>query len=295
MAKVKIKQLCLLISAATMLCGCVDIENRSLTDTTTTFDTKAGNTPVIVSVETTTAPDSPTISPAETTTMLPEEELIEEYNTFTLTDEDNDLLSRCVFVGDSICSGLKVFDILPAEQVVAQGNIAVRNIFDFTFIVDGGEQSLLSALVELKPEYVVFSMGMNDVNITSREEYVQNYNDLLAMTESFLPDAKLIVLSITPIDRTSTFTSNENIDSFNEALEQDFSEDEEKKWLYVNVTPELKNSANALKTNYSSGDGIHLAPDAYYAILSQLSNAVREWENPDGFNGESGDDDFIIE
>lgn len=289
----KKKLLCLIISAAIFLCGCVNIENRTLTDTTTAAPIPAaGNSPVTVSIETTITPENPTNSPLVTTTEPPEEEIIEEYNTFTLTEEDNDFLSRCVFVGDSICSGLKVYDILPAEQIVAQGNIAARNIFDFTFIVDGGEQSLLSALVELKPEYVVFSMGMNDVNITSQDEYVQNYTDLLSMTESFIPDAKLIVLSITPIDRTSTFTANENIDSFNEALEKAFSEDEENKWLYVDVTGELKNSVNALKTNYNSGDGIHLAPDAYYAILSQLSAAVREWESPDE---EVGEDDFVVE
>lgn len=289
----KKKQLCLLISAAVFLAGlsgCVNIENRTLTDTTTSAHAAADDKPVTVSVATTTAPEKPqTESLNIETTEPPEEELIEEYNTFTLTDEDNDLLSRCVFVGDSICSGLKVYDILPAKNVVAQGNIAARNIFDFTFIVDGGEQSLLSALVALKPEYIVFSMGMNDVNITSQDEFVQNYTDLLTMTESFLPDAKLIVLSITPIDRNSSFTANENIDSFNENLSQALAESE--KWLYVDVTPELKNSANALKTNYSSGDGIHLAPDAYYAVLSELCGAVREWEDP----AEEQDTDFTAE
>jgi len=291
---VKKKQLCLLISAAVFfagLSGCVNIENRTLTDTTPSAPPAAGDKPVTVSVATTTASEKPQTerSSEEPTTEPPEEELIEEYNTFTLTDKDNDLLSRCVFVGDSICSGLKVYDILPAEHVVAQGNIAARNIFDFTFIVDGGEQSLLSALVALKPEYIVFSMGMNDVNITSQDEFVQNYTDLLTMTESFLPDAKLIALSITPVDRSSSFTANENIDSFNEKLSQALADNE--KWLYVDVTPELKNSANALKTNYSSGDGIHLAPDAYYAVLSQLCGAVREWENPDG----EQENDFTVE
>ncbi len=288
----KKKQLCLLISAAVFLAGlsgCVNIENRTLTDTTTSAPSAPNDKPVTVSVATTTASEKPQTESVTEETAPPADEFIEEYNTFTLTDEDNDLLSRCVFVGDSICSGLKVYDIIPAKNVVAQGNIAARNIFDFTFIVDGGEQSLLSALVALKPEYIVYSMGMNDVNITSQDEFVQNYTDLLTMTESFLPDAKLIVLSITPIDRNSSFTANENIDSFNERLSQALAENE--KWLYVDVSPELKNSANALKTNYSSGDGIHLAPDAYYAVLSQLCGAIREWENPDG----EQENDFTVE
>ena len=42
----------------------------------------------------------------------------------------------------------------------------------------------------------------------------------MSTTEGFLPDAELIVLSITPIGRDSTFTANENIDKFNKALEK---------------------------------------------------------------------------
>jgi len=46
--------------------------------------------------------------------------------------------------------------------------------------------------------------------------------------------------------------------------------EENEKWHFVDVSPELKNSENALKTDYSSGDGIHLSPDAYYAMLYQV-------------------------
>ena len=45
---------------------------------------------------------------------------------------------------------------------------------------------------------------------------------------------------------------------------------ENDKWCFVDVSAELKNSENALKTDYSSGDGIHLSPDAYHAVLYQL-------------------------
>jgi len=252
--------------------GCVDISDRSAparpvmaskTETTVTT-TDIPDTPVTVAVSTTTVETKP----FETTGDETGEPIEEIYSDFSFSEEDNAFLDECVFVGDSICSGLAHYEIIPYKNVVAQGNVAARNIFDFTFTVDGEELSLVSALVNAKPKYIVFSMGINDVNITTEEEFAENYREILQMTEGFVPDAKLIVLSITPIDASSDFTLNENIDRFNSALAKMIKDNE--KWTYIDVTPELKNDLNALKTAYSSGDGIHLSPDAYYAMLYQV-------------------------
>ncbi len=261
-----------LCAAVLLTGGCVDISSRT-----------APENPVIATVTTTSVtediPDAPVTANVSTTTTHYEtivpvitagtgSEIEEFYSSFDFSEEDYDFLNNCVFVGDSICSGLGHYGIIPMKNVIAQGNIAARNIFDFTFTVDGSELSLVSALVNANPRYVVFSMGINDVNITSEEEFAENYREILSTTEGFLPNAELIVVSITPIDITSTFTSNENIDNFNKVLAEMIEENP--KWHFVDATAELKNSENALKTNYSSGDGIHLSPDAYYAVLYQL-------------------------
>ena len=246
----------------------VTVTEDTTTTTTTTVTTTAEFT-TTSSEPGTSAPET-TPEPATETKVSEEngEEVVETYKTYVFSDEYNDFISKCVFVGDSICSGLKAYDILPASQVVAQGNVAARNIFDFTFKVNGSELSVLHALVDLKPEYVVFSMGMNDVNMTSQEAYCENYGDLLSQVETFLPDATLIVCSVTPVLSTSNFTSNENIDSFNDAVKEYL--EASGKWYYADISHDLKNSLNGLKTDYNGGDGIHLAPDAYKAILYQL-------------------------
>lgn len=242
-------------------------ESTAVTEETTTTTKKTPiNTVKITTTTGTTAPET-TEDTSETT-----EPIIEDYNSFVFSDEYNDFLAECVFVGDSICSGLKLYEILPSKNVVAQGNVAARNIFDFSFKVGKEELSVLSALVNLKPKYVVFSMGMNDVNITSEKTFCDNYGELLSLTEGFLPEAKLIVCSVTPITTDSKFSTNENIDSFNSALKEYL--DETEKWTYVDITRELKNSANALKTDYNGGDGVHLAPAAYYAMLYQICERV---------------------
>ena len=198
----------------------------------------------------------------------------DEYKQYIFSDEYNDFISKCVFVGDSICSGLKAYDILPADRVAAVGNVAARNIFEdwVEFKINGSSMSLIPALVDLAPEYIVFSMGMNDVNITSEQTFCNNYENILSQVESFLPDATLIVCSVTPVtygESGKLFTSNDNIDSFNHALKEYL--DSTGKWIYADIEHDLKNTHNMLKDDYlGSPDGVHLAPDAYYAILYQI-------------------------
>lgn len=258
--------------------------------TTTTAATSA-TTEVTTVTQSETAEDT-SVTPgteadtSDTSAETTAEEIVEIYRDYVFTDEYNEFLSKCVFVGDSICSGLKAYDILPAKNVLAQGNVAARSIYDYTFKVNGDEMSILAALLELRPEYVIFSMGMNDVNMTSEATYCENYGKLLSEVESFLPDATLIVCSITPITYGETgklFTSPDVIDSFNAAVREYLETGD--KWIYCDISHELKNSLNLLKSQYlGSPDGVHLAPDAYYAILYQICERMVDGRiyNPDG-------------
>ncbi len=267
---------------------------EKLTVVTTTEETSATGTETTTEAETTKetetepAPETQASSAAATE---PAPELVETYRSYPMSDAYNDFISKCVFVGDSICSGFKAYGILPPKNVLAQGNVAARSIYDYTFKVNGDEMSILAALLNLKPEYVVFSMGMNDVNMTSEQTYCENYGELLSQVESFLPDATLIVCSITPItygDSGKLFTKPSNIDSFNAALKEYL--DASKKWIYCDITHEMKNSLNLLKSNYlGSPDGVHLAPDAYYAIMYQICERMVDGKiyNADGTPAET--------
>lgn len=287
------------ILAAALLSGCatdisqtvptsasaVEVLATKAADTTTEPTT---TTTAKISITTTTTTETTTEETAETTPESSESTedttsapsagtytiYSDEYKQYGFTDKYNDFLSKCVFVGDSICSGLKAYDIIPADRVCAVGNVAARNIFEdwVLFKIDGEKLPLLPALEKIKPEYIVFSMGMNDVNMTSEQGFCDNYQKILSQVESILPDSKLIVLSVTPItygEDGRLFTLPTNIDSFNAAL-KDYL-DSTGKWTYADVEHEMKNTNNMLKADYlGSPDGVHLAPAAYKAILYQL-------------------------
>lgn len=194
----------------------------------------------------------------------------EQYSSYTFSEEDEAYLDTCLFVGDSICGGLSHYGILPADHVISKGSVAARNIFDFKFGIGDSETDVLTAILNQKQDHIIFSMGMNDVNMTDTETYVANYFNLLTMVAAYCPDSELIVLSITPILADSDFSANDKIDSYNAAIKDAIEKDGKPNWKYIDISPELKNSAGGLKSSYESGDGIHLAQAAYYAYLWQI-------------------------
>lgn len=107
-------------------------------------------------------------------------------------------------------------------------------------------------------------MGMNDINMGSEELFVSNYRRLCDEIHDVLPEAKLIVLSVTPIAASQTFSSNEKIDRYNNALRLGANE---YGWYFIDTASPLKGSDNAMKPGYSSGDGIHISRSAYNVIL----------------------------
>ncbi|MCR5020629.1 hypothetical protein, partial [Ruminococcus sp.] len=160
------------LAAALLMCGCAtDISGKlppltepsavSTTAPATTAKTKKTTTTTTVTTtvttsETTTETTTPETTPepdtvSETISVQTDssEPMNEVYKNYTFTEEDKEFISKCVFVGDSICMGLKTYEVLPATQVLAKGNVAARSIFEYTFKLNGSEMSLLSALVDL--------------------------------------------------------------------------------------------------------------------------------------------------
>lgn len=288
MNKIKIVGLLL---AALLLTGCsgekkVVVITNSLPSTTTTATTteeSTTTTEAAVIEETMTVMEAAETVAFEATPAAPSDTITavgsnKAYYASSLSDTAWDFINQCVFVGDSICSGLKAYEILPAKNVLAVGNTAARNIFEdwVGFKVNGAEMDLISALKAKQPKYIVFSMGMNDVNMTTEAQFCVNYDNILAKVKKALPDAKCYIFSVTPVtykDDGKIFTYNSTIDSFNTELRKHLKETDGA--TYIDVASELKDSNNLLRAEYlGSPDGVHLAPGAYYAILYQFVDQV---------------------
>ena len=218
--------------------------------------------------ETTPTPTAPPVE--ETVSATPSIEL-PPYGGYSFDNDELVQLSDCAFVGDSICSGLFVYDVLPKDMVVATGNVGIRSLREYTFDINGGTYTALEALKVINPKYVIFSMGMNDINMTSEETYCQNYLSFLADTQAELPSAKLYVASITPIDAGSNFASNDKIDRYNAAAKAAV---EQAGYGFIDVTTHLRNDTGGLNPDCGGGDGIHVNKLGYYSMLTDVAKRL---------------------
>lgn len=217
--------------------------------------------------------DAPTEDTTEEVTTSIEEPILRNYQ-----DYDSNFLKQFVIVGDSIASGFNTYDRLPSEQVLAVGSLGARNIHSFQFNIDGQDLDILDALSIKQPKYIFMSMGMNDINLSTTEEYVTNYTQNIHDIFEICPNATIIVMGITPVISYSDFSDNSKIDTYNDALKQMAisMQGEGSKVYYINVSKYLKDEQNSLKSEFSSGDGIHLSGSAYDYIFTSMMLSL-EW------------------
>ena len=81
---------------------------------------------------------TPTAPPAEETVSATPSIELPPYGGYSFDNDELVQLSDCAFVGDSICSGLFVYDVLPKDMVVATGNVGIRSLREYTFDINGG-------------------------------------------------------------------------------------------------------------------------------------------------------------
>lgn len=184
-------------------------------------------------------------------------------------------------VGDSIASGFGVYGILDNPYDFATGNMGSRSINDYTFDYEGTNGVYNEVLKLSQPGYIYISMGMNDVNMITSDQYAENYREIITSVKEACPDSCIVAAGITPISASSTFTASSTIESFNEKLKEVVSEFNSPYICYFDAGSYLKDeAAGGLRSEYNGGDGIHLSSKAYYILLENLYLLLDEMPVP---------------
>ena len=254
-----------------LFCGCSDISTRGpdilLEDMTEQTGNTAADEEAQTPEESSSADSEVSGQDGGVTVNLPQ-----QYKGYYFTNGDKRFLSDCVFIGDSVCKGLTAYDFIPAVRCFAKAGVAARNIEDFTFELSGRELSLEEVLMQTGARHVVFSMGMNDLNLTDEGEFAENYLALLDKAAEIRPDMDFYVMAITPVTADSQFAYNSTINKFNAALEQVLTGRENCR--FVDAGTELKNDNGTLHEAFCADDqGVHLTAAAYYGVLWALCQA----------------------
>lgn len=182
------------------------------------------------------------------------------------SDEQLDYIRSCVFVGDSTCLAFQYYGFISPERCYAKAGAAARNIFDWEFTQRKEEKDILTVLANSGCKSFYFLMGLNDVNMTSAEDYYNNYKSFLEAVQNTCPYADINLLSITPVTEECEFCFNSSLNRLNEKLIQ-ISEESGGKIKYIDIASFFKNEEGNMKPAYVTNDGIHLREGGYYDIL----------------------------
>ncbi len=197
-----------------------------------------------------------------------------DYAAYDITSADREFTKESIFVGDSICKGFSEFRVVGSKRVYARGNLGARSFFDYDFYYgeDYEEIDYSELLSRTQPKYVFLSMGMNDINMTDEQQFCENYAKIIDKTlaES---EAAVYVCAITPVN--SKFTTNYRVDCFNLAIQQYIKDNYPERVYFVDFGKHLRNEDGDLRESLTSGDGIHLAPYAYYIALWEINRTTK--------------------
>ena len=188
----------------------------------------------------------------------------------------SEYFENSLFVGDSICSGLKIYSgLLNVENVAARLNVSTWGINKYTFQYKTNstdELDVYSIIKLYQPEDIYIWMGMNDLYVVDSDKFGENMCDLAVQFIKNSPESKVHVVSITPMTSWHKWNveldGNNRVNEYNAACEEACSD---QPYIdYINVHDDLINSKGYLADENDGGDGMHLSASAYKKVLRAI-------------------------
>jgi lysophospholipase L1-like esterase len=163
-------------------------------------------------------------------------------------------LNQIVFLGDSITDRCEWNELFPANNVINRGISGDRTY---------GVLNRLDNIIKNKPSKVFLMIGINDLREGRNVVEVKNdYNKILKQLTENLPNTKIFVQSVLPVDTkqpTPKIKSNDSISNLNKEIKQ---LTEEYGLTYIDLFSVMADTSGQLKPEFTH-DGIHLSGNGY--------------------------------
>ncbi len=182
---------------------------------------------------------------------------------------------QIVFTGSSLMEQFPITEMaqtLPHRPIVYNRGIGGDTI-------DGLDERLNGAVLDLEPRKLFINIGTNDISSPDyeRETMLKKYRALLYRIKAALPETEIIIMSYYPVNRTELFNTewfgartNEELDIVNGRLEKMAGEIGAK---YVNVSDCLKDENGNLTAEYSI-DGMHMYANGYMKVFEVIKGLI---------------------
>ena len=171
-----------------------------------------------------------------------------------------------IFFGDSISTGIPLYNVMPNAKVVAFTGIGTFNVATKECIMtNDGRKTLLDAAKEYGDKAKVYIMLGGNGLASDKESFIADYRAFLQQVKGQYPNAVIYIQTMTPVTddahKTYPSVSNAIIEEYNLAI-QDMAKAEGLPFL--DVASALMDEKGRLPAQASPVDGMHFSAE-YYA------------------------------
>lgn len=181
---------------------------------------------------------------------------------------DNDL-----FIGDSIFTGLYLYDKIDMKNVVAAvGYTPYKAYTTPVDLYDGSSMTAVGYAVLRQPERIYIMIGSNGVAAAAAME--ESYREMLDKLREDCPDSAIYCISLTPVTNDTEYTSINNtmIKDFNAYIEKLCGE---YGITFIDFYSAVLDENGYFSHTYAEIDGLHFKGKTYDLLLSILENVAR--------------------
>ena len=200
----------------------------------------------------------------------------EEPTTIPTGNYDKDFFKDDLFIGDSIFTGLYLYEYLDRSNVAAMIGYtaygAQTTSFDETFY----KGSAVDYAKSLQPKRIIIMLGSNALSAkTDFDDFENSYRGLITKLKSSCPQSKICVVSVPPVTANSSAASytgvtNTIIDNANTTIKKVTTD---LGVLYYDLNSVLKDANGSFNEQYAELDGMHFMGATYPIFLSGVQKA----------------------
>ncbi len=233
--------------------------SASTTVTTTTVTTTTSVSMTKASQEST---------PAESTTAPQEYSQPQEV---TVSAYDRDFFSNDLFIGDSITTGLHLYNKLDMKNVAASvGYTPYKAYTTPCDLYDGTSATAVDYAKSMQPKRIYVMLGSN--GLLSAGAMENSYITLLDKLAEACPKADIYCISVTPVAQyTSYDITMDMVNEFNAFVKKTCAQ---RGVAYIDFCSEMTGADGYAKADMVADDGLHFNGSTYNTMLAFIENSV---------------------
>lgn len=253
----------------------ISTEKDSTGTKATTVTTTTTPKPSVSMTKRTTDPSDAPIKPADTESTVSEDESSEIVAPVDSYSYDRSFFADDLFIGDSITTGLYLYNKLDMKNVAASvGYTPYKAYTEAVDLYDGTAATALDYAERLQPKRIYIMLGSNGLFAASAME--DSYRTLISKLNAVCPDSVIYCISVSPVTETSSLAAsggitNDMVTEFNSFIKRVCSDEGIR---YIDLYSKIIDENGYFLTEYAEADGLHFKGKTYDLMLSYIEECV---------------------